>query len=460
MRLEESERRKYARKLREVYGERIVDPSDLNPESQGRIEVLRHRLNSRFAPAIQAPDLYPQRILLEATQHCTSRCPHCWVHASPESDCRLNVGDMNAIHQNLRDPSRPEPVWTVSGGEFFAMPDFEAILGKFPIQCVYTNAFWGSQDRTCRHYVEKIKQALCRNQDIDKKRFSIIISFDRFHAEGATERLRLSKAVATSIRMIDEILPEASIRISHAVSHPEEDDPEDVFHELRNHGFRIEKTSRIERNSGVLTFSFAYSKGKTASRELFVDRFPVTPIGRGIFLYEPRPENQGGDASEDGTEKLFSDDSRPFHQYTIGPDGGVGLYEILYSPPVPFRLGNLIQESWGTVEKRILHDPIAMAVKTGGLAAVIRFMKEYDLELMKRMIPTLRTVQQFLFLVLLDPTRRLLLNLHLLHEMQGETMTDRPGSEQRETIGRILRHRDSDQRREVFSLYGADRCPD
>jgi hypothetical protein len=458
--LEESESRRYAAKLREIYGEKIADPRDLNSEFQCLVETKRHRLNARFDPLFRKPDLYPKRILVSATQFCTSQCPHCWVYASPESDCGLNFDDLNTIHRNLENPERPTPAWSVSGGEFFALRDFQEILGRFPIQCVYTNAFWGKTDRSCRIFTEKIAKALRANPGIDIKRFSVILSYDRFRLTGRDGRFPQAAAIARIIRMLDEALPEISIRISHAVDLREEDDLESILQELRKRGYRTEKTTHEEKNSDIRTESFACSKGDNGRRELFVDHFPVTPIGRGLFLAGTREKRPPETKNGDPLEKMTSGESHPFHQYTIGPDGGVGLYEVLYSPPVPHRLGNLLHESWDRVENRILHDPIAMTLRIRGLEPVVRLMKKYDSESLQRMLPHLRTIQQFLFLVLLNATRRLFLNAHLLREMKEENLVGCRDPECWDQVKNRIGNSDSDRRTEMTSLYGVDRCPD
>jgi len=101
------------------------------------------------------------------------------------------------------------------------------------------------------------------------------------------------------------------------------------------------------------------------------------------------------------------------------------LYDVLYAPPFPFTFGSMVKESWSCIEQRLYRDPIALTLKTAGHAPIMRFMDSYFQDLSQALRSRLQTLQQMLYLILLDPMRRLLLNTYLAAAMteQGVYMT-------------------------------------
>jgi hypothetical protein len=415
MRIEDAERRPYLERLRSFYGKEIVAEQDLAQSRQLLIEHKRHRLNARFISNVSHLDFFPKRLLISATQKCTFSCSHCWVFASPKTTCSLDSQALNAIYHNVL--SDPPPGWTVTGGEFFALPYWSDVLERFPIQCIYTNAFWGHPVENCRRQIAIIRKALENNSGIDTKRFTIILSYDRFHVESVGSEFPLAVAVAGIIDQLYESVPDVSIRISHTNDPADEDMFDPVIVELKKYGYQINRTRFSEKNTKIRTISFMYSKGKGMLKELSVDMFPLTPICRGLLL----GESKKAQTDTEDTDQLSALESlhnpRAYHQYAVGPDGGVSLYEILYAPPVTYYLGNLVHESWVKIEERIKRDPIAITLRQDGMGSIIGFMKKFEPELLSNIIADIQTVQQLLYLIFLNPKRRLLLNAFLLNEL-------------------------------------------
>lgn len=415
MRIEDQERRPYFDVLQSLYGKKIAAEQDLVQSRQLFIEHKRHRLNACFISTVSHSDLFPKRLLISATQKCTFNCAHCWVFASPKAICSLDLKAFNAIYDHLLSDTPPE--WTITGGEFFALPYWSDILRCFPVQCLYTNAFWGHPAENCKRQIEKLRRALENNSGIDRRRFTMILSYDRHHVEGAGKVFPLSTAVAGIIDQLYESVPDASVRISHTIDPGDLDRFAPVFVELEKSGFQIRRTRRSEANKNIRTISFTYSRGKGPVKEVSVDMFPTTPICRGLLMKirknaMPVPEVMDKISAIDSFHR-----SRAFHQYTVGPDGGVALYETLYAPPVPFFLGNLVHEPWKEIEERIRHDPIVITLRHEGMRPFMAFMKKFEPKLLASIVADIQTVQQLLYLIFLNPERRLLLNTYLLNEL-------------------------------------------
>ncbi|MBN2535034.1 MAG: hypothetical protein JXB88_19290 [Spirochaetales bacterium] len=479
MDIEEAEKQLYFEYLQSFYGKNILDREDLDPSRQSLYEDRRHEFNSNVQLDSENMDIVPGRLLISVTQKCPSHCAHCWVFGSPLATCSLSTNELQAIYNHtLSDRS---PGWTLSGGEFFILPHHAEILERFPVQCIYTNGYWGHPAGKCSLYIENFKNALNKNPVIDKSRFYLILSYDRYHREGIGSSFPLATAVARIIHSLYEIMPEISIRISHIEDHliyndnrylvnyyrastqlkpnynyircsNNKNDFHTIIHELEDMGYECEKTERNDKNFNINTLSFSYSKTNGMKKELFVDIFPATPVCRALFLCKPEEtpllKNPGKNSLADLS---FEHTTRRYH-YTIGPDGGVGLYEILYAPPVPYRLGNLIHQPWETIEKRILHDPIAMTLRTKGLSPFIRFMETYYQDIFQAISGHIKTIQQFLYLVLLNPGRKLLLNTYLLEEF---TATHENGL--REKINNCLETKQvMDRDRNILDLYGVN----
>jgi hypothetical protein len=418
LRIGDRERRLYLERLQSLYGKEIAGEQDLIPSQQFVIEQKRHQLNTGFVVGVSCPELSPKRLLISATQKCSFSCSHCWVFASPKATCSLDPKAFKAIFNNM--PSDCLPQWTVTGGEFFLLPYWSDVLENFPIQCIYTNAFWGHPAENCKKYISDIGKALEKNPRIERKRFTLILSYDRYHIQGAGCQFPLATAVARIVDHLYESVPDVSVRISYTQDPADEEMVDPVIVELARDGYQISKTDISQKNNNIRTVSFSYSKRKGPTKELFVDMFPATPICRGLFLH-PRRKREALSEETDQLSALDSlNGSRSYHQYAVGPDGGVALYETLYAPPVSFLLGNLIYEPWEQIEKRITCDPIAFTLKREGIGPILRFMKQFEPELLRNLAPDIQTIQQFLYLVFLNPLRRLLLNAFLLDELWGK----------------------------------------
>jgi hypothetical protein len=415
MQINHSEKLLYFKYLKKYFGREIVHEDDLNTEYQRHIEIQRHKFNSYFESNIGGLDLNPKRLLINITQKCTFSCQHCWVFGSPSAKSSLSLNDLKSIEKNILSDNPPN--WTISGGEFFCLPYYPKVLEQFPIQCVYSNAFWGHPEKKSQEYTEKIAKALDKNLKINKNRFTLILSYDIYHIKSCGANFPLSIAIARIIDTFYKKMPEISIRISHTLCKDDENKYNPIIKELENFGFEITKTEQDDNHSNINTISYSYTKENGIVKELFIDIFPATYISRGLFL-EEKNELQL-------FEKQTIIENNSFrYQYTIGPDGGLGLYEILYAPPVPYFLGRLVDESWKTIEERLMHDPIAMTLKKEGIKPILHFMDIYYHELFNSISTQYQTIQQILYLILLNPGRRLLLNTYLLSELVSKEQSN------------------------------------
>lgn len=409
MEVNAAERAGYLFSLRSAYGDEILANNlGLQASHQRSCEALRHSLNSRLRSEVAEIDRDPRRLLVSATQRCTFACSHCWVFGSPATGCFLSLDELDAIYRHTSADHSPR--WTVSGGEFFTLPHFAEVLKRYPIDCVFTNGFWGYPEDRCRRYVERIAAALRDNRYLREGVLTFILSYDTYHVDAGGRSLPLAAAIASIIAEFYETLPCTNLRISHARSGPEDAGYRDVIRTLETKGFSVSPTARLDHNGNIASVSYRYQKQGGLTKELFVDTYPITRVCRAL-LHQPVLA-PGSSAAYDAA----GNSPRARYQYAVGPDGGVGLYQILYAPPVPYRLGDLVHEPWSVITERVNKDPVAVTLDKDGTGPIVSFLNRYYPTLMRSLTPGLQTTQQFLYLVLLDPDRRLLLNAYLLRE--------------------------------------------
>jgi len=410
----EAERFAYEAGLRRVYGETIVTGTlALEAAHQRRCEQLRHALASRFRwPAIESEP--PGRLLVQITQRCTLTCPHCWAFARPDTRCSLTLSDLEAIHLNTASSGT---TWSVSGGEPFVLSYFPEVLRRFPIDCVFTNASWGHPAAECEARLHATARALRENPHVPSKGVTFILSFDVFHLQGCRAGLPLADAVARVAAGLWESVPGARVRISHARRSPGDVAYEQVFRELGAAGFRVDQVEPVERNGDIAISYWRVGRPGQAPHALAVDCYPVASVCRAVVSADGEPPvvySQAGGAGEANQAAR-----RPRHRFTIGADGGVGLYQILHSPPGPYWVGNAITEAWPIIAARTSRDPIAVTLREQGPGALLDTLCRHFGELSARLSQTTQGVQEHLYLALLDPERRLLLNTELLRGLLG-----------------------------------------
>jgi hypothetical protein len=409
MEVDEAERASYLSSLRSAYGDEIL-PNDVGLQAtyQRCCEALRHRTNSRVWPEVGEVDREPRRLLVSVTQRCTFVCRHCWVFGSPAADCVLSLDELDAIHQHTS--ARHSPRWTVSGGEFFTLSHFAETLQRYPVDCVFTNGFWGYPKDRCRQYVARIASALRDNRHLRDNVLTLILSYDTYHVDASGKDLPLATAIANIVTELYKALPGVQLRISHTRSSPEDTGYREVVSALEEQGFSVSQTARLDHNGNIVTKSYRYQQQRELAKELFVDTYPMTLVCRAL-LY-----NHAIDPSSRAAYDATGSSPRARYEYAVGPDGGVGLYQILYAPPVPYCLGDLVYEPWSAIAERVAKDPIAVTLDEDGIGPIVSFLNRYYPTLMRSLNPGSQLIQQFLYFVLLDPDRRLLLNTYLLRQ--------------------------------------------
>jgi hypothetical protein len=404
MKINSCEQSAYFHNLRKIYGEEVVtNEAFMKTAVQQEFEQQRHDINARLNPKSRISNLRPDRLLFMPLQKCTFKCQHCWVFGSPYSDCVLNEEQFHRIKQNLGHI----PQMTVSGGEFFLHSSFRKILSDFPVQCIYSNGFWGHPNSKCRSYLQDIKTAVDINPKINPKRLTMILSYDNYHTENFQSSAE--KALSGIISAAYELFPEMNLRISQLNDVPGTSHITSIIEELKALGFVVLQEEKVSSNGNIKTISYQYRKNDSPVKTLFADIFPLTRIGRAVFQ-----------ESNSSSEKWWENIPLSRHQFTIGPDGGVGLYEILYAPPVPYRAGNLIEASWNQIAETIWRDPIAITLQVSGLSFIWEYLDTHNKKLELRLRQNTQSIQQFMYLLLIDPERRLSLNRFLTERLYRE----------------------------------------
>lgn len=448
MEMNETERRVYFSALYAVFGEDIIrSERGLSTGFQREWEVLRHRFNSRLGIEIPGTHLAPERLLIGTTQKCPFSCSHCWVFASPQADCSLSIEDLDAIYEHTSANSTMR--WTMSGGEFFTLPYYTEILEKYPIDCVFTNGFWGFPETRCRKFVENISSALAMNSYTKDHPLTLILSYDTFHLKSSGEEQDLTAAIANIIACFYETFPEIKIRISHSQCCPPDTNFVDVFTVLTEKGFTISPPDQHTQNANIQNILYSYQRRGSPKLELWVDTYPTSQVCRAL-IHNHRP-----DPAQKTIQLAAMPSPRTRYQYTVGPDGGVGMYQILYAPPVPYWLGDLVCEPWSRIAERATRDPIALSLIYNGIDPIIEFMEQYYPVLLQAITSSLPVTQSFLYHVLLDPTRRLHLNSYLLMKLSDQGYLTCIEMDIFESVKRSLRMKTRDDcQKAAFDLYG------
>ena len=398
------EKSAYFHRLREIYGEEVVtDEAFMKTAVQLEFERQRHDINSQLNPKSKVSIIKPDRLLFMPLQKCTFKCQHCWVFGSTDSEYVLKDDQLHKIKQNLGHI----PQMTVSGGEFFIHSSYRKILSDFPVQCIYSNGFWGYPKSKCRSYLQDIKAAVDINTQINPKKLTMILSYDSYHT--ANFQSSAVEAISGIISAAYEIFHEMNFRISHLNNNVCISNITPIIDELKASGFVVIQDEIVSSNGNIKTISYQYRKSGLPVKTLFVDIFPQALIGRAIFQ-----------ESNSIVGKWWDNMPLSRHQFTIGPDGGVGLYEILYAPPVPYRVGNIIEASWNQISEAISRDPIAITLQVSGLSFIWEYLNTYNKKLELRLKQNTQSIQQFMYLLLIDPERRMLLNRFLTERLYLE----------------------------------------
>lgn len=406
MMLGDTERAGYFNALRRLYGEDVIaDETGLDASRQRAAEELRQRINHGFSPAAGTAGREPKRLLVTVTQRCTFHCSHCWLFASPTAGASLSLDELDAIDRNASMDYTPG--WTISGGEFFTLPHFAEALRRYPIDCVYSNGFWGFPAERRREYIDRSAQAVAGNTRRGDRPLTLILSYDSYHAAAAGTRLPLATAIAGIIADCYRRMPAVGIRISHAQSETGDTRFLDVVRALQAEGFSVTHTGAQERNGSIAVLPYLYSADGCTVKQMFVDTYPVTAVCRALL--DDRPAGAWPEAPSPG----WNERPRARHQYTVGPDGGLGLYEILYAPPVPYRLADVVHAPWSAIEERIVRDPIAVTLQNDGNEPIMSFLERFYPALTRALVARCHSVQALLYLAMLDPERRLRLNAYL-----------------------------------------------
>ena len=448
MEINKAERHDYFSALKAIFGDEIIrSERALSTGFQREWEILRHCFNARLGIEGSNIPLDPERLLISTTQQCTFSCSHCWVFASPQAECSLSIEDLDAIYEHTSANSTAR--WTVSGGEFFTLPYYTGILKKYPIDCVFTNGFWGFPETRCRKFVEKIASALSVNPYTKDHPLTFILSYDSFHLKSGGGGEKLAAAIANIIACFYEILPKIRIRISHSQCCPSDMNFMDVLNVLSEKGFTVFPSDQHDQNANIHNILYSYQRQGFPKLELWVDTYPVSQVCRAL-IYNHRPNSTPNMIQSAATKS-----PKTRYQYTVGPDGGVGMYQVLYAPPVPYWLGDLVCEPWHRIVERAARDPIALSLIHNGVNSIIEFMKEYYPVLGQAIKCSLPVAQSYLYYILLDPTRRFHLNSYLVKKLSDQGYVTCTELELFESVKRSLRMKNlNDHQKAVFDLYG------
>lgn len=446
MEIEVNEQQSYLAALRAAFGENILQHENgLSTHCQREWEYRRHTFNAQLQLSSQNKIQPPDRLLISATQRCTFACSHCWVFSSPTANCSLSMEDLSAIHEHTT--SNNPPRWTISGGEFFMLPYYAEALAKFSIDCVFSNGFWGMPEERCEHYVKKIAAALAANPFIKEHTPTFILSYDSFHQD-ASNSAQLAESVAVIIATLYELCPNAAIRISHAQQNEDDQSYLEIIRRMKERGFRISSAERLEKNANIANILYEYQKEGNKIKELWVDTYPISRVCRAVMLAPSEPLTLN-------THNVLQSSPKARYEYAVGPDGGVGAYQILYAPPVPYWVGDLVQEPWQVIAERAAIDPIAVSLNRAGTTGIVQFMKEYHPNLLQLIEESLPMTQPFLYHVLLDPARRMHLNAYLLLELIEEGTLCCTNTETLEKVRNLVYAKSKEERWQwIEHIYG------
>jgi hypothetical protein len=217
---------------------------------------------------------------------------------------------------------------------------------------------------------------------------------------------------------------------------------------MKERGFRISAAKRLEKNANIANILYEYQKEGNKIKELWVDTYPISRVCRAVMLAPSETLNLDG-------QNMLQSSPKARYEYAVGPDGGVGAYQILYAPPVPYWVGDLVQEPWQVIAERAAIDPIAVSLNRAGTIGIVQFMKEYHPNLLHTIKESLPMTQPFLYHVLLDPARRMHLNAYLLLELIEEGYLCCTNTETLEKVRNLVHAKSKEERWQwIEHIYG------
>lgn len=422
MDIEDFEKINYLKELKEKFGQDIVkNIDDLDPWLQAETEIMRHNINEMFLPGdkgIKTKHWAPGNILLIATQKCSARCEHCLIFSSPKTKVFLPKEKIAGVFAGKYGEGIEN--LSLSGGEIFMHQDFQEIISNYSVQSIVTNAFWAKNKDVCRKKILEFKDALYSNDKIDKSEFYFGISVDRIHMKDNSISLN---SIANVIEVLYEEMPEIKIDLMK-VSLKQEGTLIDLFNVLAERGYEIitdDKQDNMEESAGKKTI-FSIKKVNTAdtARPLYIDSFPLVPVGRASLLnpdefnYKSREEML--DLLNNKSLKSVYVDNKEQYQYVVGPDGSVSMHNIYLIPPAPVNAGNFNYESWDKIIGRIAKDPIAIYSRMNKMDTMFEAMASYYPDFADELKDKAVATQQLVYMILLNPERRMFLNMLLLKD--------------------------------------------
>lgn len=416
------EKLQYMQDLKAKYSEDLfMNLDDFDPWLQAESEYIRHDINSLFLPAengIQPEHWAPDNILLIATQQCSAKCEHCLIFSSPRTKVYLNQNGMDNVFGGKYGNAIED--FSLSGGEIFMHPEFYDIMSKYPVHSIVTNAYWAKSKETCRKKILEFKEAIYANDKIDKSSFYFGFSLDRMHMQDKSVSL---EAIANVVETLYYEVPEVKIDLMK-VNLKGEENVKKLFDILEERGFDV-----IVKDASVITdidvvgkdIFVIQEKGKPeTAREVYIDSFPLVPVGRAALL----DDNEFNYKDKDNLLRMLDKNSlksqylntEDKYQYVVGPDGSVSIQNIYLVPPAPVNIGNFNDESWDKIINRVASDPVAIYSRINKLDVMFNALAKRYPDFADSLKAKAVAPQQLLYMMLLNPERRMFLNLVLLKD--------------------------------------------
>jgi hypothetical protein len=412
--ISQSEIQEYYHALKNVYGnDVIIDNFDLSSDFQEVVEKRRYLLNSTFQigkNGLEIKKWEPGHILLLGTQYCTMKCQHCILFCSPETKLELPINVFDSIFSDAMI-NKIKGV-SLSGGEIFLHKDIFHIVKSYPVKSIVTNGVWTTDTESLNCFLTKFKISLKENPFFKHGEFYFTISLDKNHLNN--EGIALCN-ISYIITWIYDNLKDVKLCLER-VQIENDESLNKLFDLLKSRGLIIQ-TSNYRKTVNINSYisSFSIKKQGHQERAIYVDNFPNIPLGRSLLYkaYSMNESKKEVDRCKISTLTLKSQyvDLDSNFQYVIGPDGNITIHNVYLIPPNPYIVGNFIHENWDTILNRVSRDPIAIMIRNEKVDKIINLIEDDYTDFYTNIASNSDSIQQLLYLLLLNPERRIYINL-------------------------------------------------
>ena len=440
-------------RIKELFGENVVtDELDLDYDFQQAVEAVRRGAFDK----VEIDDEYildwvPYLLGVVSLLTCTARCIHCLMAADGKSRGRMTLEQMAKVF-DTRDILVNNPMTHLAGGEVLLYGDkFFQIVRKFPIYSITTNASTMTSPERAGDFARNLKKAFTeragsstkgsirpsaddwftfdnyqhswasygwvRNELIKKmhdSKFKLLISLDDLHLSQSAIKV---EKIANLVEAMCAYFPEAEILFIGMKGKWRDNAYPALKKELSKRGFKLQldktkeefKLTRISDNHEVSVNLVENNFGRN---------------GRAIWL----PDENFADVTAEEASRAAFGRFKTLGSAFLDYRGNMTLTDTWCAEHAPLMFGNVIEEGWGTVLRRVNRDPLFGALVYKGsfkdkrdniinMERIIKIAEEYDRGITEDIIHGKPgDTEEFYYWLFSNPERKLYITYRLLKD--------------------------------------------